>query len=92
MKLSLASLPSGYPNWSSDSKCVYFNNPFDRSLPFYRACLADRKVEHIISIGDYGRLAMGRFGWWTGLALDDSLLALRDISIQEIYALDWQVP
>ena len=88
----LASIPSGYPNWSSDSKCVYFNNPYDRSLPFYRVCLADRRPEHIVSVGDFGRLAMGRFGWWTGLAPDDSLLALRDISIQEIYALDWQVP
>jgi hypothetical protein len=31
---------------------------------------------------------MGRFGWWTGLGPDDSVLAIRDISIEEIYALD----
>jgi len=88
----LVSLPSAYPNWSNDSKCVYFNNPFEHSLPFYRVCLADRKPERIMSIGDYGRLAPGRFGWWTGLAPDDSLLALRDISVQEVYALDWEAP
>lgn len=29
---------------------------------------------------------------WIGLALDDSPLALRDISTEEIYALDWQLP
>ena len=88
----LVTLPSAYPNWSNDSKCVYFNNPFERSLPFYRVCLADREPERIMSLGDYGRLAIGRFGWWTGLGPDDSLLALRDISVQEIYALEWQLP
>ena len=34
----------------------------------------------------------GSFGSWTGLAPDDSPLALRDISTYEIYALDWQLP
>jgi hypothetical protein len=29
---------------------------------------------------------------WTGLAPDDSPLALRDISTQEIYAIDWDAP
>ncbi len=88
----LVGMQPSYPSWSNDSKCVYFNNPFKPSLPFYRVCLADRKPETIMNIGDYGRLAFGRFGWWTGLAPDDSLLALRDISVQEIYTLEWQVP
>jgi hypothetical protein len=39
-----------------------------------------------------GRLASGTFGNWTGLAPDDSPLALRDIGTQEIYALDWEAP
>ncbi len=34
------------------------------------------------------RLA-GTLGW-TGLALDDSPLVLRDVGSHEIYALDWQ--
>ena len=41
-------------------------------------------------LADYSKLAQGRFGWWTGLGPDDSLLTTRDISIQEIYSLDWQ--
>ncbi len=86
------SIPSGYPNWSSDSRCVYFISPFERALPFYRVCLPDRKPEHLVNIGDFGRLASGRFGGWSGLAADDSVLALRDISMQEIYALEWQTP
>jgi hypothetical protein len=39
-----------------------------------------------------GPLVSGRFGWWTGLAPDGSMLALRDISLQEIYALDLKLP
>jgi hypothetical protein len=36
--------------------------------------------------------APGAFGNWTGLSPDGSLLAVRDASIQEIYALDWDLP
>jgi len=81
-----------YPNWSKDGRYVYFNNPFERNLPFYRVRMSDHRVEHLVNLGEYGRLAIGRFGWWTGLAPDDSLLAIRDISVQEIYALDWEAP
>jgi hypothetical protein len=36
--------------------------------------------------------AGGHPGSWTGLAPDDSLLALREISSFEIYALDLELP
>ncbi|MGO9273918.1 MAG: hypothetical protein ACLQOO_27365 [Terriglobia bacterium] len=36
--------------------------------------------------------ANGAFGTWTGLAPDGSPLLVRDASIQEIYALDWEAP
>jgi Tol biopolymer transport system component/predicted Ser/Thr protein kinase len=85
-------IPPSYPNWSQDGKCVYFNNPFVKDLPVYRVCLNDRKPEKLVNLSDFGRLAQGRFGWWTGLGPDDSILAIRDISIEEIYALDVQLP
>lgn len=37
-------------------------------------------------------IAAWRLGPWTGLALGDSPLALRDIGTEEIYALDWEAP
>jgi Tol biopolymer transport system component len=83
---------SGYPNWSHDGKCVYFNNPFDKTLPVYRICLNNRKLEHIVDLSQAGNLAQGRFGWWTGLGPDDSILGTRDIGIEEIYALDTKFP
>jgi Tol biopolymer transport system component len=90
---NLLNTRSGYPCWSEDSQYVYFSDPFNRhDLPFYRVRVSDRKVERLVNIADYGRLSMGHFGWWTGLAPDDSLLALRDTSIQEVHALQWKTP
>ena len=83
----LAAARSAYPSWS---KYVYFSDPFAKEAPFYRVRMSHRKIARLVNLADYGRLALGRFGWWTGLGPDDCLLATRDISIQEIYALDWQ--
>jgi Tol biopolymer transport system component/predicted Ser/Thr protein kinase len=82
----------GYPTWSHDSKCVYFSNHWDPKVPVNRICLADRHMEHIVDLITGGELVYGRFGWWTGLAPDDSILELRDTSVQEIYALDVKFP
>jgi eukaryotic-like serine/threonine-protein kinase len=88
----LVSMFNGFPNWSRDGKCVYFVNGWLKALPVYRICLADRKLEHVTDLTAAGSLAQGRFGWWTGRAPDDSILALRDVSTEEIYALDVKFP
>ena len=38
------------------------------------------------------RPAMQPFGIWTGLAPDDSPLAVQVVGTQEVYALDWNAP
>ena len=82
-----------YPAWSHNGKCVYFANPYwDPKQPVYRICLSGRHLEHIVDLSDAGKLAEGQFGRWTGLAPDDSILGQRDISIEEIYALDTKFP
>jgi Tol biopolymer transport system component len=81
-----------YPNWSKDGKCVYFNDSNEKALPEYRICLNDRKVEHIVDLSEAGNLAQGRFGWWSGLTSDDAILGTRDISVEDIYALDTKFP
>ena len=79
----------GYPSWSRDGKYIYFDNPFlGKEAAFLRARISDRKLERLASLKDLGRIA----SMWTGLAPDDSPLLLRDVSVQEIYALDWQLP
>jgi hypothetical protein len=85
-------MPAGYPSWSRDGKCVYFSDPFEKALAAYRICLADRKLEHVVGLAQAGNLVQGRFGWWTGLAPDDSILGTRDISMEEIYALETKFP
>jgi hypothetical protein len=87
----LVKTPTGYPSWSAD-KNLFYNNPFEQGQPFIRLRLIDRSVERVVNLSDFGQLAYGVFGWWTGLAPDNSLPALRDIGVQETYALDWEAP
>jgi serine/threonine protein kinase/Tol biopolymer transport system component len=80
------------PNWSHDGKYVYFNSSSEGEQAFYRMDIKSHRVETIASLSEVKRPASASFGAWTGLAPDDSPLALRDISTYEIYALDWQLP
>ena len=80
----------GYPNWSHDSKYLYFDGGGKSApLAFYRFRITDHKLEPLFNMASLGRA--GTFQW-TGLAPDDSPLFLRDIGREEIYALDWKVP
>jgi Tol biopolymer transport system component len=88
----LIKVQAEYPSWTRDGKCIYFADTSSATQPVYRVCLDDRKVEHIVDLSQAGTLAEGPFGWWTGIAPDDSILATRDIGIQEIYALDVKFP
>lgn len=83
---------SSYPDWTHDGKCIFYTNSFDRSLPEFRMCLSDRKPVLIANLTAAGNVALGRFGPWTGIAPDDSILVIRDISEEEIYALETKLP
>jgi serine/threonine protein kinase/Tol biopolymer transport system component len=86
--VELARLPIGYPNWSRDSKFIFFDAG-GKEPALYRVRVSDRKLEQLVSLTSIRRT--GTFAW-TGLALDDSPLLLRDAGTDEIYALDWQAP
>jgi len=80
-----------YMNWSRDGKFLYFSTSGIKSA-FYRLPVNVHTPEWVVSLRDMGRQTMWPFGSWTSLAPDDSPIALRDIGVQEIYALDWQAP
>jgi Tol biopolymer transport system component/predicted Ser/Thr protein kinase len=81
----------GYPNWSRDGRYVYFLGILDKEEGYFRVQISDRKLEQVLSLKGF-QAAVGPFGNWSGLAPDESPLFVRDASIQEIYALDWEAP
>ena len=83
----LATTRVGWPHWSRDGKRIYFMD----SGALFRLRIDNRKIEQLTTLKDL-RLAFGYYGPLIGWALDDSPLVLRDMGIQDIYALEWQTP
>ena len=81
---------AGYPCWSRDSRYVYFLLGRTQKPGVMRVKVADRKIEQVASLIDFQQT--GYFGFWLGLAPDDSPLLLKDTGTQEIVALDWHGP
>ena len=81
----------GYPTFSHDGQYLYFDTSFTVDSAFYRLRLADHKLERLFSLRDLRRFHAD-LGSWTGLTPDDSPLLVRDMSSQEVYALDWEAP
>ncbi|HXY50114.1 MAG TPA: hypothetical protein VEI01_11725 [Terriglobales bacterium] len=69
---------------------VGFDNSFTSDPGFFRVEIPDGQIARVVSL-KYIRRFFSR-GEWSGLAPDGSPLIVRDISTQEIYALDWQAP
>ena len=87
--VELAKGSASYPNWSKDGKYLYFLRvPKDPAV--LRVRISDRNLEEVVDLTN-SRMG-GYFGFWLGLAPDDSPLLLRDTGRQEIYALDWVTP
>jgi hypothetical protein len=87
----LANMFVAYPSWSRDSRYLYFDGILDNQEGYFRLQVSDRKLERILSLKGF-QAAGGDFGNWSGLAPDESPLFVRDASVQEIYALDWETP
>jgi Tol biopolymer transport system component len=81
----------GWTSWSKDSKYIDFDTGLGENPAVYRVRVADRKVERIADLKGFRRVV---FGWipWSGVTPDGAPLLLRDISSQEVYALDFEAP
>ena len=83
--------PIGYMTWSPDSKYIGFDTSFTADPGFFRVRVADGQIERVVSLKNIHRF-LSQWGEWSGMAPDGSPLFVRDISTQEIYALDWRLP
>jgi eukaryotic-like serine/threonine-protein kinase len=81
----------GYMTWSPDSKYLGFDTSFTADPGFFRVRVGDGQIGRVVSLNKIRRF-LGQWGEWSGMAPDGSPLVVRDISGQEIYALDWQLP
>ncbi|HTM38381.1 MAG TPA: winged helix-turn-helix domain-containing protein [Terriglobales bacterium] len=82
-----------YPNWSRDGRYINFDKPYQEDTVkgdtgLYRVRISDGKIEKVVTL-EPRLLSWAIVGKWNGLAADDSPLVLRDTSVDEIYALDW---
>jgi serine/threonine protein kinase/Tol biopolymer transport system component len=81
-----------WPQWSGDSKSVYVTDFADRHAPVvYRIRIADRNIERVAAF-EVPQGITGYWDGWVGVTPDGSPLVLRDLSIEEIYALDVDLP
>jgi Tol biopolymer transport system component len=78
-------------HWSADSKYIYFDTGLGSNPAFYRVRVADRKVERVADLKGFRHLF---FAWlpWSGVTPDGAPVVPRDISAQEVYALDFEAP
>jgi Tol biopolymer transport system component/DNA-binding winged helix-turn-helix (wHTH) protein len=81
----------GFMEWTPDGKSVLFDTFGSPQAAFYRIRISDLKLETVASTTEVRRY-YGDFGPWTGMAADGSPLLVRDISNEEAYALDLQLP
>lgn len=79
-----------YTYWSSDSKALYLVDSFivGRERSVYRFNIEDQSLSKIAEVGRV-RNTWGTAGQWIGVKSDGTPLLLRDQSIHNIYALDW---
>jgi len=83
----LSAAPAAYPNWSHDGRYVYFRLDTSDSTAIFRVVVPTGAVEKVASLAavDRGPFFMGD---WIGLGPDDSPLAVRNSTIENIYAWD----
>jgi Tol biopolymer transport system component len=75
----------GYPAWSSDSKYTYFLCIDNGDRGVYRIRVTGGKAERVADLKDWH--ITGYFTYWMALDPTDSLMLLRDVGTDDIYAL-----
>jgi eukaryotic-like serine/threonine-protein kinase len=81
----------GFPTWARDSNYLYFDEG-GVDPTFRRIKVGGAGSEVLFSLKGISRSNSNMVGEWSGLTPDGFPLFTRDISIEEIYALDVELP
>jgi eukaryotic-like serine/threonine-protein kinase len=85
--------PIGFPNWSQDGSYLYYDSPFTDHPTFRRIKVGQTHSQPVVDLKALHRYlgAPPAFGW-SGITPEGSALFVRNLSTDEIYALDLDLP
>jgi serine/threonine protein kinase/Tol biopolymer transport system component len=78
-----------FPNWSKDSKYIYFLS-WPENPGVFRLRVGDSAVERVVDLKDFQ--PTGYWEDWMGLDPEDAPLLLRDTGLQDVYAFECETP
>jgi Tol biopolymer transport system component len=84
--------PIGFPNWSHDGSYLYYDSPFTDHPTYRRLKIGQTHSELVGELKGLLRYSSPPAYGWSGLAPDGSSLMVRNLSTDEIYALDLDLP
>ena len=82
----------GYLNWSQDGSYIYYDNTLTDHPTFRMAKVGQTHSELLVDLKGLPRYVTAPAYTWSGIAPDGSALFVRDLSTNEIYALDLELP
>jgi eukaryotic-like serine/threonine-protein kinase len=82
----------GFPNWSGDGRFLYYDTAFAQHSTFRRVRVGETRSERVADLQSLRRYSVWPVFGWSGLAPDGSALFTRDLSSDEIYSLDVDLP
>jgi Tol biopolymer transport system component len=82
----------GFPNWSPDGHYLYYDIAFSDHPTFHRIQVGQTRSELLGDLKALTRFKSRAAGPWSNVAPDGSALFVRDLSTDEIYALDLELP
>src|SRR5450432_3623707 len=81
----------GYPAWSADSTSIYYDSFLSDRPQYRRVKLGQHHPEYVLSLAGQHTFS-GIWGPWSVITPDNSVIFVRDLSTQDIYALDVDLP
>src|SRR5208337_4999057 len=82
----------GYLNWSPDGSFLYYDDALADHPTFRRVKVGQTHSELLVDLKGLPKYSTVPAYGWTGIAPDGSALFTRDLSTDEIYALDLDLP